>query len=325
MSLPASMPAQAAYPVAMQAAPATYGNVNTPTGTAGLPWTDTSTRAPAPVAGGPSTRRNTATTNRGAAAAATPVVAATPFSAPFPPQPQAAPSTLAGGYPLPVPGSSSSGSDIGSTPFAASGDGTWSGGLRNASQPVSPLQSELQALEVDRSPTLTAGTVYRNRAGESGLSRLTDLQVPVQARIPVGEGKMVVGATPTVIDAGKLSGDYGTRSRFGDGPAGALTDAQRNAPGSQNASGVGLAVGYEGKNLNASVGTTPLGFQETNVIGAVSYGGAVTDTVSLKGELSRRPVTDSLLSFAGTKDPVSGQKWGGGSGVALSPTARAWT
>ncbi|MBD3753801.1 MAG: BCSC C-terminal domain-containing protein, partial [Micrococcales bacterium] len=127
-------------------------------------------------------------------------------------------------------------------------------------------RSALQALEVDRSPSLSAGTVYRNRAGESGLSRLTDLQVPVQARIPVGEGKMVVSATPTVLDAGKVSGDYGTRSRFGEGPLAAVVqfspDVQsllgvtpgQITPGSQHASGVGLAVGYEGKNLNASVG-----------------------------------------------------------------------
>ncbi|MGJ7520040.1 cellulose synthase subunit BcsC-related outer membrane protein [Variovorax sp. LT1P1] len=308
VSQPMSFPAQAAYPVAMQPAPATYGNVNAPAGTAGQPWADTSARAPAQVAGSTGARRNTASTNRSPPAAAPPAFAATPFSA----QPSAAPGTLAGGYPLPVPGSNSE-------PFPASaasgmsGDGPWSGGLRNASQAVSPLQSELQALEVDRSPTITAGTVYRNRAGEGGLSRLTDLQVPVQARMPVGEGKMVVSATPTVLDAGKLSGDYATRSRFGEGPLGGLADSALNttAPGSQNASGVGLAVGYEGKNLNASVGTTPLGFQETNVIGSVSYGGAVTDTLSLKGELSRRPITDSLLSFAGTKDPLTGQKWGG--------------
>ncbi|MGJ7484908.1 cellulose synthase subunit BcsC-related outer membrane protein [Variovorax sp. LT2P21] len=308
VSMPVSLPAQAAYPVATQPAPATYGNVNAPTSTAGLPWADTSTRAPAPVAGGTAARRNAATTNRSTPAAAPPALAATPFS----PQPSAAPGTLAGGYPLPVPGSNSE-PFPGSATSSISGDSNWSGGLRNASQPVSPLQSELQALEVDRSPTITAGTVYRNRAGEGGLSRLTDLQVPVQARMPVGEGKMVVSATPTVIDAGKLSGDYATRSRFGEGPLGGLADSVLNttAPGSQNASGVGLAVGYEGKNLNASVGTTPLGFQETNVIGSVSYGGAVTDTLSLKGELSRRPITDSLLSFAGTKDPLTGQKWGG--------------
>ncbi|MDM0123174.1 cellulose biosynthesis protein BcsC [Variovorax arabinosiphilus] len=308
VSLPNQAAYPAAYPVATQPAPATYGKVNVPAGTAGLPWADTSARAPTQVAGGTAARRNAAATNRSTPATATPAVAATPFS----PQPAAAPGTLAGGYPLPVPGSNSE-------PFPASaasgisGDSNWNGALRNASQPVSPLQSELQALEVDRSPTITAGTVYRNRAGESGLSRLTDLQVPVQARLPVGEGKMVVSATPTVIDAGKLSGDYATRSRFGEGPLGGLADSVLNttAPGSQNASGVGLAVGYEGKNLNASVGTTPLGFQETNVIGSVSYGGAVTDTLSLKGELSRRPITDSLLSFAGTKDPLTGQKWGG--------------
>ena len=189
---------------------------------------------------------------------------------------------------------------------------TWNGTLRNSSQPTNPLQNELQALETAKSPTLSAGTIYRNRAGEAGLSKLTDLQVPIEARIPVGSGKLVITATPTVLDAGRLSEDYSSASRFGGGPAPAVSQALGNtgAPGTQNASGVGLSVGYAGDNLNADIGTTPLGFQETNVVGGVSVAGAVTDTLSLKSELSRRAVTDSLLSFAGTKDSRTGDRWG---------------
>jgi hypothetical protein len=63
--------------------------------------------------------------------------------------------------------------------------------------PANTLTSELQELEAQRAVSLTAGTVYRNRAGGAGLSRLSDFQLPVQARFPVGEGKIVVGVTPT--------------------------------------------------------------------------------------------------------------------------------
>ncbi|QNK74549.1 BCSC C-terminal domain-containing protein [Variovorax sp. PAMC28562] len=168
-------------------------------------------------------------------------------------------------------------------------------------------------LEAERSATLSVGTSFRTRAGEAGMSRLSDREIPIEARIPVGNGKIVLGATPTFLDAGTLSPAFGAAGRFGAGPAAALAQLQGTAPavGSQTASGVGLSLGYEGKNLSASIGTTPLGFSETNVIGNVSYAGQLSDNVSLKGELSRRAVTDSLLSFAGAKDARTGEKFGG--------------
>lgn len=190
---------------------------------------------------------------------------------------------------------------------------------------MSTLQDRLRALrqadalrdagnlEAERSATLSVGTSFRTRAGEAGMSRLSDREIPIEARIPVRNGKIVIGATPTFLDAGTLSPAFGTAGRFGAGPAAALAQLQGTAPavGSQTASGVGLSLGYEGKNLSASIGTTPLGFPETNVIGNVSYAGQLTDNVSLKGELSRRAVTDSLLSFAGAKDARTGAKFGG--------------
>lgn len=164
-----------------------------------------------------------------------------------------------------------------------------------------------------RSATLSAGGVYRRRGGEPGLGRLSDTQIPIEARIPMGEGRLVLSATPTVLDAGTLAADFATASRFGGGAQAAQLQSigAASPPGAQTARGVGLSVGYEGKNLDASIGTTPLGFAETNVIGNLTYSGQLTDNVSLKADLSRRPVTDSLLSFAGTRDPRTGVQWGG--------------
>jgi hypothetical protein len=53
-----------------------------------------------------------------------------------------------------------------------------------------------------------------------------------------------------------------------------------------------------------------LGFQVANVVGGLSYRDNLGD-LQLKLDLSRRPVTDSLLSYAGTRDDVTGRTWGG--------------
>ena len=189
----------------------------------------------------------------------------------------------------------------------------WNTQRRLPAPPVNAALAELRDLEAERSMTLSAGTVYRNRAGEAGLSKLSDMQIPVEARIPVGNGKVVVSATPTFLDAGTPAASYGTTSRFGAGPAAALAQAQGTgtALGAQSASGVGLSVGYEGKDVNASVGSTPLGFPVTNVVGNVAFNSALSDNVTIKTDLSRKAVTDSLLSFAGAKDNRTGETSGG--------------
>ena len=189
---------------------------------------------------------------------------------------------------------------------------SWNAPLRTAPAPANSLQSELQDLESQRAVSLTAGTVFRNRAGEAGLSQLSDFQLPIQARFPVGEGKIVVGVTPTVVDAGTPSSTYSTASRFGGGPTAFYNSiASQTTPGQQNAAGVGLNVGYEGKNFEGGIGTTPLGFPTTNVVGNATFKGSFGDSWNYKADISRRAVTDSVLSFAGAKDGRTGDRWGG--------------
>ncbi len=316
--------------------------------------------------------------------------------------------------------------------------------------PVRGVIDELRELRADSSSALAAGAAYRNRDGEAGLGQLADLQVPLQARFGVGDGKLQVAVTPTVLDAGRVDDAYASASRFGAGPqlalSGALaadrapvddlvgsslyqalltngattatrnliyeraldsgryqelfnqtdatlTAAERrkatlellyadplpdymlgrdlgNTPiadiarqvlgstallrglsaaeqaqlkalaggssaaqtplafqdtlyamvanaagarrlGSQDASGAGLSVGFEQGGFHVDVGTTPLGFGETGIVGGVGYRGRVGDTLTWSGEASRRAVTDSLLSFAGVSDARNGLQWGG--------------
>jgi tetratricopeptide (TPR) repeat protein len=301
----------AALPPLPAAAPPAYGAAAS-LPPANLPWGAGASSASAPASAAADAAKPTAPRNsaefrrRTAAAASDPALPPPALAAPQYAQAQPYPLPPPAGqpvYPLPppVPGSS------------LATEGSWSAPPRAGAAPANPLLSELQDLQSERSTTLDIGSVYRSRDGEPGLGRLQDLQVPIEARIPAGNGKVVLSATPTVLDNGALAQDYGSASRFGGGPQAAIDLLAGRVPAvdTQHASGVGLAVGYEGKNLSASIGTTPLGFQETNAIGNLTYSGALSDTVSLKADLSRRPVTDSLLSFAGTEDSRTGDRWGG--------------
>ncbi|MDR7051403.1 putative Zn-dependent protease [Duganella sp. 3397] len=79
---------------------------------------------------------------------------------------------------------------------------------------------------------------------------------------------------------------------------------------SQNAHGIALNAGWERGPWKADVGTTPLGFPVTTLVGGVTYQGDL-GPVGYAVEASRRALTSSLLSYAGMTDPATGKVWGG--------------
>jgi len=176
------------------------------------------------------------------------------------------------------------------------------------------LRDELAELQQERSPDITVGTTVRSRDGESGMSGFTDVQAPLEARLPVGDGKLSLRVAPVSLSSDTMRTDFNTTSRFGGGPEAALqaVGGAGRGPGPQDATGMGVAVAYKGENVEADIGTTPLGFQEAGVVGGLHLKGRHSDSGMNYGvNLSRRAVTDSILSFAGTRDARTGQRWGG--------------
>lgn len=180
--------------------------------------------------------------------------------------------------------------------------------------PPRTLQAELQELEQERSPTITAGAQFSARDGEGGMSQLNTVQAPVEGTLAVGDGKLALRITPVALSTDRIGSDYNTSSRFGGGPAASLAQADGavGAPGSQDQSGVGIALAYLGRNVEADIGSTPIGFEKTNVVGGVRLKGSTGegDQFTYGLNLSRRAVTDSLLSFAGARDQRIGRTWG---------------
>ena len=171
------------------------------------------------------------------------------------------------------------------------------------------ITRELSSLKRDSATTVEAGLGYRGRSGESGFGRLNDLSIPLKGRVPIGNAGLSASVMPVVLNAGAMATDPTTLSRFGSNAL--LPTANVFAPGSLQASGIGLGLGFDWGRLSFDVGSTPLGFPVSNIVGGIAWNQPLGDTMNLKLEASRRAVTNSLLSYAGVTDPVSRTVWGG--------------
>lgn len=194
------------------------------------------------------------------------------------------------------------------------------GGARSApagSQASAPTSyaTELDEIMQERSPEFRLGAQIRTRNGESGTSKLTDVETPMEIAFPVGDDRVTLRATPVSLNAGSVGSDYYSSSTFGGGPAAALNqiDGLTQGPASQRARGVGLSVVYATRGLTADAGVTPIGFVYKTFTGGIKFDGLLdnANTLSYTLNISRRPVTDSVLSFAGTRDRRTGQTFGG--------------
>lgn len=172
------------------------------------------------------------------------------------------------------------------------------------------VQQEIDALAARNSSSVAGGLVVRVRNGEAGLGQLTEVETPIEGKVAIGYGSQVgVKVTPVTLDAGNLpQANTQVASRFGSNALAVPLANAADLP--QRDSGVALSLNYKNEFMKADIGSSPLGFAVQNVVGGIDLRQESED-LKLGLELSRRPVTDSLLSYAGARDPISGQVWGG--------------
>lgn len=87
--------------------------------------------------------------------------------------------------------------------------------------------------------------------------------------------------------------------------------ARGAAAGNQTEAGMGVGFGYQGQAFAADIGSTPFGFEITNLVGGLSWAPRLGSNGRFIIAAERRAVTDSLLSYAGVEDPATGDRWGG--------------
>lgn len=186
-------------------------------------------------------------------------------------------------------------------------------GAEEEPDPRADMSEAARALDdilQQRSAYVVQGVTVRRNDSEDGLSKMTDIQTPIEASMPVGDQRLALRVTPVHLDAGKL--DTEASKRYGTGLADGASAVDM---GRQKDSGVGLAVAWESEphGLKADLGVSPLGFLYSTAVGGISLERSFAGHPNLHYglSLSRRAVTDSLTSFAGSRDERSGEEWGG--------------
>nr|WP_243452837.1 cellulose biosynthesis protein BcsC [Polymorphobacter multimanifer] len=202
-----------------------------------------------------------------------------------------------------------------------------------AGRPLASSDPILQSIEQDLGDIASADetradvkTEYRQRVGEVGLSQLKSISGRAELSTGLAGGRVSASALASTIDAGRPTGSGLARfgrnaTREAEAIVAALPSALVNAE-TQVATGVALSVGWANELVKADVGTTPLGFGQTSVVGGVSVSPRLSESVTARLWAERRAVEDSIISHAGTRDPVSGDFWGAvrraGGGASLS-------
>lgn len=191
------------------------------------------------------------------------------------------------------------------------------------------LRSDVDELYQRQTPTLHLYTDYgwRSDNASAGTSDTDTRTTILQLDLPVADGTGFLRAEQLNMDAGKFKADsdgqvrenYGTcnvkYNRKGtDGP-----DFSGCADSSQSANGTMMAAGWKNEVWNVDIGRTPDNFKVPNWLGGVAYSSKIGSLGwTLTG--SRRPLSNSILSYAGATDPNTGITWGGvtSNGVTLS-------
>jgi len=182
-------------------------------------------------------------------------------------------------------------------------------------------QDEIVQLERSRGQGyFSAGVDYLSKLnGVDGISNLTIVELPVEVRVPVGfeGGRLFAQVDHAYADAGVLQpGDLYDLRQYGKVQA--LAPNGIAGPVGQSARGTAGAIGYDRDGLRVDIGSTPVGFPVSTVVGGVKYSN-YTEVSGFSMDVSRRPVNNSVVSYAGARDPVTGEVWGGvvATGVGL--------
>ncbi|WLS79082.1 cellulose biosynthesis protein BcsC [Erwinia pyri] len=173
------------------------------------------------------------------------------------------------------------------------------------------IRSDAADLYRQQETTLTLEEDYSRNKGTGGISDFTAHTTMIEAEAPFSVGKGFFRLDNVDLSAGSfLRSSTGTiDENFGTC---ASADAVCNRDFRQHQNGTSVGLGYRSDRWSADLGSTPLGFAVTNWVGGLTWNTDLQDLgVSLTA--SRRPISSSLLSYAGARDPnpASGKTWGG--------------
>jgi len=179
------------------------------------------------------------------------------------------------------------------------------------------LRSDVDALyrQSNTHVTLMHDYGWRQDDGTPGTSELSTQSTLLHVDTPWQDGTAFARVERIGMDAGsfeqndqgRYTPDFGSCQFVGQTADGKSLPACTG--GSQTADGSVLALGWQGSRWAFDLGTTQ-GYSINNWLGGATLNGDLGQ-VGWSLTASRRPMSNSLLSFAGARDRPTGVRWGG--------------
>lgn len=202
----------------------------------------------------------------------------------------------------------------------------------DASLALARIQRDIDAIEARRQSWVEAGQKQLHKPGTAGISALKGWERAWVAWWPRGyDGHHFLHVDQVSLNAGTLSANRTDVTDFGQ--VGAWPAGLYPVPaGPSQGRGTHVGWGFDGDRQTWDVGVTGIGLPVTNLVGGWQQSGDWRDWRYQLG-VSRRPMTGSLLSYAGAADPITGKVWGGvvATGVSgrlsgdVGPTSVSWS
>lgn len=177
-------------------------------------------------------------------------------------------------------------------------------------QDLANIAQNIAAIEARRQAWVETGFTRLSKHSTKGISSVHGYELPSVAWIPKGyDGHYFLHVDRVQLSAGTLPKEQADASSYGQ--VGAWpADAYPSHPGQSKGQGTNVGFGYRGLGVEWDIGVVGIGMPVTNVVGGVSYGQWRED-FNYRLEIARRPITGSVLSYAGARDPITGRTWGG--------------
>ena len=162
------------------------------------------------------------------------------------------------------------------------------------------VEEEVEAVDNRNTPLVVTGGVGTGRIGDPGFDQLI-IADSLLGSVYTANNRVRLGIEGHGIAAFSGTPDGSSTLMFGTLPVGAVFGRQSK-------------VGYSGlaqlstNTFGVAFGTSPQGFAVHNLIGGIRYR-PLNGWITVEG--LRDSVKDSLLSYAGSRDPGTGIRWGG--------------
>jgi tetratricopeptide (TPR) repeat protein len=167
-------------------------------------------------------------------------------------------------------------------------------------QPVGQIEDELDVVRHRNTPFAAAAVDFRGRAGDPGLTRLVVLDLGPGGSTAFRD-QVRIGIDIHTLALNNGAPDGQSDHRFGSLPLGSVFPEQ-------HARGYGGEIQVSMAAFGAMFGTSPRGFLNETWTGGLRLG---NPDAPVRLIASRDLVKDSMLSYAGARDPGTGTRWGG--------------